>query len=540
VLLGDIIKINDDSEFQIITTGSGEKIYAVNKSGDFSSDPIEIPSFTASAPSLSDSQLEFILPQFTNNAPAREASGAQVELDLLNSVTKTLNYGATNIDGSIHSLTDLGLNNFKIRLDFTESDGLAEIADVELQNLNVILPKGLTMNPGEASYNAATGEYILPSLTLVNGKGAIEINASSINLPANAASLDYDSHSINIDSEVVIERASLAVTPTGSTSIPSSVGLNVSYTISPLEVSSITGSIEYRLEGDGLNISPIDLDGLPSFLEQEGTNLVLANPQIYLNLNNPVADDKLSYQSGLALIPVRDNTDGNACLLDNGVFKVNYNNGVGGPYNFCLSPKAVEADQIPSEFAAGCTHVPYSSLSYVVSGDGLPQQIRIDLRDPMIPLQEVNGFRLGHDLPHLEGKWQFLAPIALKSSESKIIYSDRKTGWNDDDVDAITITTLELSMIADSKLSLNAELSGTPLDKNGKPIPGVTITPVTIKGNTDNQEVKLVVQGTVTHLDGFEFTATVTSDSDAALSPDQTLKLKNIRAKVSGNYTKEL
>jgi hypothetical protein len=46
--------------------------------------------------------------------------------------------------------------------------------------------------------------------------------------------------------------------------------------------------------------------------------------------------------------------------------------------------------------------------------------------------------------------------------------------------------------------------------------------------------------GTVTHLDGIEYVAVLNSGSEEALTPKQTITLKNIKAKVSGNYTKEL
>ena len=49
IKLGDIISVEDDSEFKEIIVG-GQKVYAVNKSGEFNSNPIEIPTFTIEAP----------------------------------------------------------------------------------------------------------------------------------------------------------------------------------------------------------------------------------------------------------------------------------------------------------------------------------------------------------------------------------------------------------------------------------------------------------------------------------------------------------
>ncbi len=44
----------------------------------------------------------------------------------------------------------------------------------------------------------------------------------------------------------------------------------------------------------------------------------------------------------------------------------------------------------------------------------------------------------------------------------------------------------------------------------------------------------------MTNLDGITFTAHVKADGQTALSPEQNIVLKNLKAKVSGHYTKEL
>ena len=55
----------------------------------------------------------------------------------------------------------------------------------------------------------------------------------------------------------------------------------------------------------------------------------------------------------------------------------------------------------------------------------------------------------------------------------------------------------------------------------------------------DNQEINIRITGEIKNLDGIIFTATVLPTSNEALAPSQTITLSNLRAKVSGNYTKE-
>ncbi len=251
-----------------------------------------------------------------------------------------------------------------------------------------------------------------------------------------------------------------------------------------------------------------------------------------------MANENLGYQTGLCLTAHRNNEAPKEFTLDNEYFEVGYNKNVDGPYNFCLSPQAPE--NVPDGYA-NPQHVAFTSLSNVISGNGIPASIGIELVEPQVYEQNVIHFELGRNLNALEGNWEFIAPLAMKNgSDSKIIYTETKNGWNDDDVDAITISTLELSMTVSSTLPLSAHLSGYPIDINGNQISGVTIEGAEIPANAQDTPLTIRITGEVKHLDGITFTATVKPDSDKALSPSQTLTLKNIRAKVTGNYIKEL
>ena len=106
--------------------------------------------------------------------------------------------------------------------------------------------------------------------------------------------------------------------------------LNVNYSISCLAANAVSGKIRYMLEGSAMNISPISLSDIPDFLAQDGTDLILANPQIYLSVNNPVANENLGYQTGLCLTAHRNNEAPKEFTLDNEYFEVGYNKNVDG------------------------------------------------------------------------------------------------------------------------------------------------------------------------------------------------------------------
>ena len=213
-------------------------------------------------------------------------------------------------------------------------------------------------------------------------------------------------------------------------------------------------------------MAPIELNDLPEFLAQDKTNLILHNPQIYLSVSNPLGADRLDSRTGMRLTALRDNQQPEAFTLDR--FTIGHSRGE-GPYNFCLSPR--RPGRRAGNTAAGwnTSDSPRSATS--LSGKGLPKSIGVDLISPKVPMQNVAGFRLGRDLPRMEGTYRLLAPLALTGdahSGSVIYYTDRKDGWNDEDIDAIVISTMKLTTEVSSTLPLNAVLTAHPLDKDGR------------------------------------------------------------------------
>lgn len=538
VTLGDIIEIKEGEQIKEITL-NGQTFYAVQESGNFKSDPINIPGFSTDAPSLSPGKLEFNIGGAYS--AAHHAPAGAVSANLTTPVDKQVIYSAENIDASIMEITDIFTDNFCVTLNFSATPELAQLADIELTDLTISMPKGLAdvnIKPEGSSYN--DGRLVIPSLHLENGVAQLQVTASSINLPANNCGIDYNTNSLKLEADLNVEAATIVATPAGgdAASIPNVISIDISYDISAIDVEAVSGKIRYMLEGDALNISPISLSDIPDFLAGEGTNLVLANPQIYLSLNNPVANEQLGYQTGLQLTAIRPNEADKVFSLDNGYFSVGYDKGMTGPYNFCLSPAS--PTNVPDAFA-NPEWESFSDLGMVISGNGIPESIDIKLIEPQVYEQNVTAFALGRNLEALSGSWEFLAPLAMaENSDAKIIYTKTADGWNDDDVDAITISSLQVSMNVTNETSLEATLTGYPIDKNGNQISGVTIEGAVIPGGSKDQPVTIHISGEVKHLDGITFTAVVTPTSSDVLSPNQSITLSNIKAKVSGNYTKEL
>ena len=153
----------------------------------------------------------------------------------------------------------------------------------------------------------------------------------------------------------------------------------------------------------------------------------------------------------------------------------------------------------------------------------------------------MSNFALGRRIDGINGRYELMAPLALGAG-SEIVYSDTKDGWNDEDVDAITITELIVTAKASSTVPMGASISAYPIDVAGKPIQGVTVvTESALPANAEDADIRIVMHGEIKHIDGVTFEARVKSeDSSVALAPSQTITLKEIRATVSGYYEKEL
>ena len=134
----------------------------------------------------------------------------------------------------------------------------------------------------------------------------------------------------------------------------------------------------------------------------------------------------------------------------------------------------------------------------------------------------------------------FYSPLEL-APQSQIVYRSTEDGWNDEDVDAITIKVLELSALITNELPLDIKITGYPVDVNGNKINNVDIEGVNVVAGAVDAPLTIRITGEITHLDGIAFEAVATQGQEAkALKPSEVIHLKNLRAKVSGNYIKEL
>ncbi len=544
ITLSDIIALDEDDQVHEVTDLNGKSFYAFTESGDFKSDPIYIRGVTVAGPQLEPATL-YIAPVATTNVSANAAI-SDVRFDITE-INRTFAYSARNVDASIVDVTSVKSQPFGFTLTISIPSLSSVASKAVIEGLEIRLMKGLTATTDDGTYDARTGIWKMNTLNVSGTSVSAKITLSAFDLAAAGIRFDGKAHSLDIPGEFTIVSGTLVLTPKSSSSTPEQLTLTTRYDLQALDIKSVSGRVRYALDGMGVN--PISLSNLPDFLDEYGTNIFLANPQLYLTVNNPIADYRLAYQTGLALTAKRPSLPNvpDFTYATAEPVSVGYDKGVDGPYHFVLAPHTSTADLniLDSSYQENLTGIAFPGLSNILAVPTtyeearLPETIEIELTDPQIVESDVVDFELGQSIAGIKGSYTFVAPLALGDG-STIVYSGTEGGWNDEDVDAITITSVTITADVTNSTPLATEIKAYPLDKEGNRIGGVTITGTTVAAGAVDAPVTITMTGTITHLDGINYVAVLKAGSEEALNPQQTLSLKNIKAKISGSYTKEL
>lgn len=536
VVLSDIITIDEDSKIKSVTI-DGKEFYALSESGSFSSEPIHIDKVTAPAPSLPTTTRTLnIAPEFPVPADVQASFTYHIT-----EMGNDINYNAGNIDDAIVELNSASIQPLKFTIDFEVVDHEAKVETLRFFDLSIQLPAGLRATVSTGSYNPANGLWSIDNYEVSSSKASATLTTDFVDFKANGSTIENGSFRFN--SRFSVNDGLLTIRAKAGVILPQTIDLKVSYKVDDLTVNSFSGVVKYSL--DGMDIAPVDLSDIPDFLSGDETNISLANPQIYLSVNNPVADYSLECGTGLTLTAMRDGADDRTFSPDVNLITIGSDKGVTGPYNFVLAPSADNLT-VPAGFGSPKFEA-FSTLGGLLSTPagsavkGLPDRIGIRLDNPGIKQGPVTDFVLGTDLSGVDGRYELVAPLAFAAG-TEVVYTHTEDGWNDDDVDAITITELVVTASGSNATPLNASVTAYPVDVNGNRISGVEIvTENMLAGNSTDSPLRIVLKGVVKHFDGIIFEAHVTTaGSENPISPSQAITLKDIRVTVSGYYEKEL
>ncbi|MBR5511988.1 MAG: hypothetical protein IKU50_07260 [Bacteroidaceae bacterium] len=567
LVLDQVLDLDDDGKVKRDTLESGDIIYAIIEEGSFESDAIEIPAFETESP-----EIEPITSVLTRDKSAniRRRKGG-IEKDGVTSANYPINvtdftkFETTGeVDPSITAIDKIGVNaDFGAVINVSENPDLVEkINYISFEDLKMNVPKGLegtflvSMGKEEKNitkcYDNVTGVLDLGKYKEEYGEELqikVENTLSELKFNAHVDAIDVTKAGDDIKLENGEFRLTSSVSVAGDIvvygedvndgftldDLPDFINYECTPTLSEIVVSEFTGKIKYDIED--INIDPISLNDIPDMLSQDSTNVKLANPQIYIRLNNPLAANNLYAEAGLAMVAKRN--DGSEKIVSLGEDKLK----MADDYNvFCLTTDGnMPQEKLHSQYK-DAVNKKFNGFSDILSGNGangLPDKIEIDVVEPMIPEQSIKGFELGQTIEKVQGTYLFYAPLALKDETSFVIYQDTLDGWYDETLEKLSIKKLAVKADVNSEIPLKVELSFHPMDVNGKIIKGVRSSSVTLDATDASQRVEIAMEGNIEKLDGIIVRAKLCGADGEPIAPSQAINFKNLKIAVDGSYIDE-
>jgi hypothetical protein len=516
--LDGILDLKDNSKIK--KDGDG---YAFFEEGDFTSNSIVVKSFTTSGSKYQTSKSVRLISDNPSASPKR-ASVNRLTLahaDIKNSTA--INISTADVDSSIISIDGID-TEMDINITLLFGGLTSYIKKVDIKDLEVQLLKGLyNMKTNIGRYDPETGMLDIGDIQTTTEHN-LELNLHITKVDAKKIGITKEKGVYYLNDSVSVISGQIVVYQDqikGSTLpvLPTYVDYTLSADISPCIVKSFSGRIKYNIAG--INIDPINLTDIPDILSQKGTNIILENPQIYISVNNPLYQYyKLYAQTGLMI-------KGNeTCQTTNGAIVLDQAENL-----FVLSPYNPSTTKYKGYNNAH--HVMLPNLGEVLSGNKIPTQVDIKLLSPMIPEQNVTSFLLGETIPPVKGKWMLYAPLNLTTS-STIKYSKTWDNWQDKDLDGLTVEKAQISATITSDVPLTLDVSFTLLGRKGE-----MSGKASLAADTKDKVIVIPLTGTsVSEIYGL--TIDVTTRGGGLISPSQKMIVKNLSAKVTGHYDREL
>ena len=290
-----------------------------------------------------------------------------------------------------------------------------------------------------------------------------------------------------------------------------------------------------------VSVSPVKIQNLPDFLNDEEVSINLNDPRIFLNVTNPTpVDINLTAQ----LTPVKDGT-----ALSEKSVKIGSETEAASQviipgnvtdYRICIHQIAdeagIEADRIVS--------VP--GLNRLI--EKIPDEIRMEPVNTTA-VQAFKEIDLGGNY-QVETGYELKTPLQFNEG-TEVIYSEEMNGWGSD-MEDYDFKEVVVSMKATNAIPLDLQMTADAIDVNGNILAGVTAT---VEGNIaagtpgqkTNSELKIILKSSSTEalhrLDGLTYRVSAKTTKEVAgtvLNENQTLKLDDIRIQIKGGITMDM
>lgn len=502
--------------------------YVILREGDFESEEIMITEITGNPNVISGSQ----------PIPFAAVAGQSVKLpDELVKLSKfEFEFEYNQVDRYIRAITG-GDVDFDITL--SVSTGIS----CTYHELSFAMPKG--MSGHVTNTGAKVTESVSDNMTTItftdvkttDGRFEFTYHVDRLNLPADA--LDPGMGDVADDGsryghfylagEISLVSCSITADRSGQGTFESAL------TLGSFTVNTIDGALKYLVDDFS---TEANLGDLPDLLKDPNTNLSLVNPQIYLRINNPFAENNIQAFAGVEVWQDRRNES-------------DFINGIGKQAT-TKSPLPITAESeqifvlsdskpenVYSPFA-GAKWCETNGLGNIVYGKGMPDGVGFRFNNISLDSEQVSDFPIGRSVEGIQGKYTFYAPLVFGEG-AKVVYTQDQSGWGIEDM---VVTGLEIDADVTSTVPVAVSLKAYPIVKdecgNSEVVNDIEITSTEIGGLTKNEPVKIKMdfkgKKELTSLDGMRYTVTLNAANQSAIAPDQALELKNLRVTISGYY----
>ncbi|MDE6548716.1 MAG: hypothetical protein K2L22_06940 [Muribaculaceae bacterium] len=531
IKLENVINLDDNEN---ITVVNGE--YVIQKGGSIAPTEFSIGSVEVAAPKIDPTSVTVVIPQL----PTSTGLSYIPEFDLPASDLQSYEFKMENVDKALKLLKDVKtVDDITIDVELSvPSQLLGADNKISFKDLKLQLPWGLVTEykesgEGEMTYNKNTGLLTVPEVTVnTDGKAYVAIKASGLDLGSKGK---IENGMLAVSGEVGIKGGSINIDVKNAT-LPSSLKIVASYNVSGFKLASFSGDIDYKMD---IRIAPISLSDLPDFLDNSETNLFIANPEISVDIENPVAKYGLIGEGKLKLTSTFKN--GKSISRSSDVFKLQ-DPDKDGICRIILTPNVIEGQEDMYAFPdLGYVLTYYEKDPAAISlGWGLPESISVGIED-FIFNGHVDNFPLSN-IGSASGDYSFKAPLGFDYG-STVFYETTEGDWGSEDLDKVNIKTIDLTAVCSTDLPVSIKLSVVPVDKAGNVIAvNEDNMEFEVPAYADKKTVTLKIEakngGTISGFDGVKFKATIEqkSNNTEALGPNLTIKLDDIRVTVDGYY----
>lgn len=287
------------------------------------------------------------------------------------------------------------------------------------------------------------------------------------------------------------------------------------------------------------NVAPIVLNDMPDFMNDPEVIFDLANPAIFVEVNNPLPAETKTVMTLTSVY-----SDGRQPVVKDADITIPANKHV----VFCMAEEPSAVDDIPVQYF-GLEIVPIRIIGLGDLLKILPKEIHVDLEDVTMAIK---------DLPvpstyDLQVSYQVYTPLEF-GEEFKLVYQGTEEGLSEDleDVNKLDAKEVRIEANAVTNFPMDLTLSVDALDRNNVSLKGkvVTVNDIVINAHKGSEEsstqpVAITIKPMSGHsirellekLDKFHYRAVAEADSEGKLFEDAHIKLTDIKITLVGGIS---